>query len=100
MIKTNEWTLAELVKYLVSVQSTLTKEEWQRLRMTPFFFKEPIKSDGSDATKPRRYPAKQLYEPSKTLRDMNLPLIDWGVQHKWKPASDEGMCSLSNTPGS
>ena len=90
MIKTNEWTVAELAKYLVSVQSTLTEEEWDRLKMTAVFFKETGQSSGHEGQKTGRYRAQQLYEPVDVFRQLGLPVLDWGKQTKWRGSSDEG----------
>ena len=90
MIKTNEWTVADLAKYLVSVQSTLTGEEWDRLKLTAVFFKEMDKSGSNDNQKPYRYQAQQLYEPLDVFRQLGLPVLDWGKQTKWRGSSDEG----------
>jgi hypothetical protein len=80
MIKTNEWTIADLTKYLVSVKSTLTPEEIQRLKATAAF----------PSVKRTRYFANQLFEPSTTFRSLGLPVIDWGRQIKWRSSSEEG----------
>ncbi|KAF5386054.1 hypothetical protein D9615_002424 [Tricholomella constricta] len=88
MIKTNEWTVADLAKYLVSVQSTLSPEEWARLKMTAAFSKEEnMKGDANQ--KPTRYQAQQLYEPVDVFRQLGLPVMDWGKQLKWRSSSDE-----------
>lgn len=90
MIKTNEWTVADLAKYLVSVQSTLTEEEWDRLKMTAAFFKETDQNGGHEDQKPNRYQAHLLYEPVDVFRQLGLPVLDWGKQTKWRGSSDEG----------
>ena len=87
MIKTNEWTIAELTKYLVSVKGTLTPEEMQRLKATAAFPKE---MDADPSVKRTRYLANQLFEPSTTFRSLGLPVIDWGHQTKWRSSSEEG----------
>lgn len=49
-----------------------------------------------DGVKPatiRKKPA-QLYEPVQAMRDLDLPVLDWG-EGKWKSNSDEG--KLANT---
>ncbi|PPQ99714.1 hypothetical protein CVT24_009697 [Panaeolus cyanescens] len=84
MIKTNEWTTAELVKYLVSVRDSLSAQEIERLKHTPAFPQETDKSD-----KPPRSMAGNLYEPLDVFRSMKLPVLDWGKQAKWKGSSDE-----------
>ncbi|KAG6857275.1 hypothetical protein H0H87_007108 [Tephrocybe sp. NHM501043] len=87
MIKTNEWTVADLAKYLVSVQSTLSPEEWARLKMTAAFSKEEASKEAGQ--KVTRYQAQQLYEPVDVLRNLGLPIMDWGRQTKWRSSSDE-----------
>ncbi|KAJ7675084.1 hypothetical protein B0H17DRAFT_1170632 [Mycena rosella] len=86
MIKTNEWSIFELTKYLVDVKSSLTDDEWTKLKMTAAFAKEPVV--GEIDQKQTRYFAKQLYEPVDIFRQLGLPVIDWG-QNKWKASSDQ-----------
>ena len=92
MIKTGDWTIVDLVKYLTSVQSTLSGDELQRLKHTAAFLKEA----DSDAPNQKptgkipRFKASDLYEPSEALRALGLPIIGWGKEHRWKPSSDEG----------
>lgn len=90
MIKTNEWTIADLTKYLVSVQASLTPEELQKLRATAAFPKES-QGDSDETGKRLRFTANQLYEPLDVFRTMKLPVIDWGQQLKWKSSSEEGV---------
>jgi hypothetical protein len=90
MFKTGDWTIAELTKYLVDVKSTLTEEEIGRLRNTTAFTSE--NSKGSDSQKPVRYRAQDLYEPLDIFRRLQLPVIDWGANHKWRGFSEEGPC--------
>lgn len=89
MIKTNEWTVADLAKYLVSVQSTLSAEEWARLKMTAAFSKEENSVTREANQKQTRYQAQQLYEPVDAFRQLGLPVMDWGKQSKWRNSSDE-----------
>lgn len=93
MIKTGDWSIVDLIKYLVAVQSTLSEDELSRLKMTAAFPKEPQANSNTatdGVTKPERARANQLYEPLDTFRKLGLPLIDWGSQNKWRPSSDEG----------
>ncbi|THU91523.1 hypothetical protein K435DRAFT_759191 [Dendrothele bispora CBS 962.96] len=85
MIKTNEWTIPDLIKYLVSVQSTLSADEWQRLKLTAAF--SPEVKDADNPTK--RFRASELYEPLDVFRHLGLPVIDWGNQYKWRSTSVE-----------
>jgi hypothetical protein len=91
MIKTNEWTVADLVKYLVAVRSTLTSEEWARLQLTRAFSKEHS-SDGKleSDQKQGKFQAKELYEPQEVFRELGLPIIDWGADRRWRSNSEEG----------
>lgn len=94
MVKTGDWTIADLTKYLVSVQSTLTPSEIERLRLTAAFPKAQKTTDPAPAPgqkKVSRHRASDLYEPLEIFRELGLPLIDWGTQHKWKASSEEGM---------
>lgn len=91
MIKTNEWTIADLTKYLASVRSSLTPEELNRLRQTSVFSKESSLTNNKEGSQRTRYQAKELYEPLDIYRQLGLPVIDWGKQVKWRGTSDEGM---------
>jgi hypothetical protein len=89
MIKTNEWTISDLTKYLVSVKGSLTPEEIERLKATSAFPME-INSSGVNNGKRTRYRANQLYEPLDVFRILALPVIDWGQNTKWRNSSEEG----------
>jgi len=91
VVKTGDWTICDLIKYLASVQSTLTPEEFERLQMTAAFPKERSETDGdSGQNKVSRCRASDLYEPLEIFRELGLPVIDWGTQQKWKGTSEEG----------
>lgn len=83
------------MKYLVSVKDNLSKEELARLRQTAAFpLAQPAGKDGSKPPVVRKKPS-QLYEPVDTLRDLKLPLLDWG-EAKWRSNSDEGESAVLN----
>lgn len=93
MIKTGDWTIADLAKYLASIRSNLASEEMKRLENTPVFQKEGPLVDSEQSGQPvpmQRYKASQLYEPQDVFRDLGLPIIDWGSKTKWRSASEEG----------
>lgn len=97
MIKTGDWTIADLVKYLVAVQQTLSQVELDRLRQTSAFPRElPAESPDADQEKTKRYKASDLYEPLDAFRELKLPVIDWGTQVKWRASSEEGNEHLSS----
>jgi|ERR1700734_988553 hypothetical protein len=91
MIKTGDWTVADLIKYLVNVQTTLSAAEMEKLQATSAFAKE----GGGQKT---RFRAVDLYEPQDILRQLGLPIIDWGANTKWKGASEEGVFLRKNDP--
>ena len=91
MIKTGDWTIADLTKYLVSVQYTLSPHEVERLRMTAAFTAEGKSTSLVASNKPTRYRASDLYEPLDIHRQLGLPVIDWGTHTKWRGTSEEGM---------
>lgn len=95
MIKTGDWTISDLVKYLVAVQQTLSPMEMDRLRQTSAFPKELSIWDDGNENQGKRFKANQLYEPLETFREMKLPTIDWGSQARWRSTSEEGR-TLSN----
>lgn len=91
MIKTGDWSIADLIKYLVQVQTTLTATEVERLRMTAAIPKELHEGEKlSENGKPPRYRASELYEPLDVFRELKLPVIDWGTHPKWRSNSEEG----------
>ncbi|KAG7090828.1 hypothetical protein E1B28_009910 [Marasmius oreades] len=82
MVRTREWTIAELVRYLVSVRDTLTTKEIDKLKETVAFTAEGGKTD-------KLYQARQLYEPLDIFRQLGYPVMDWGKKAKWRNGSDE-----------
>lgn len=101
MIKTGDWTIPDLIKYLVSVQSTLQPIEIERLRLTPAFPEEAMAEQNENGdSAPKKVPkfkASDLYEPLDVFRSLGLPIISWqgkDGKHKWRSNSEEG---TSNT---
>ncbi|KAH9946348.1 uncharacterized protein BXZ73DRAFT_86493 [Epithele typhae] len=90
MIKTGDWTIADLIKYLVDVQMTLTATELERLEMTSAFPRELREGEKlPENGKPFRQKASDLYEPLDVFRELKLPIIDWGKTQKWRSNSPE-----------
>lgn len=78
------------MKYLVSVKDTLTDEEMNKLKHTAAFpLENPTDAGGPMPAIVRRKPF-ELYEPVQAMRELELPVLDWG-EGKWRPGSDEGM---------
>ena len=92
-----DWTIAELIKYLVAVQSTLAPVELERLRMTSAFPRalregEKLPENG----KSPRHRASDLYEPLDIFKELRLPVIDWGTHPKWRSNSEEGQFRIQS----
>lgn len=112
MVETGEWTIQELLKYLLTVRSTLQPTEIEILQLTPAFFEESAveKNRSEDGTlkEVQRLKASDLYEPLNVLRSLGLPVIDWrgtDGELKWKHNSEEGTlymvwpsCTLTLSP--
>lgn len=105
MIKTGDWTIPDLVKYLVSVLSTLQPIEIDRLRLTPAFPEEATtgqdKSGDGIPKKVPKFKASDLYEPLDVFRSLELPIIDWqgkDGKQKWRSNSEEGTLNTANLP--
>lgn len=87
------WTCQDLMKYLVSVKDTLTPDELARLRQTAAFPLETETPEGEAKAPAVRRKPNQLYEPVEAMRDLGLPVLDWG-EGKWKSTSDEGQYNV------
>lgn len=82
------------MKYLVSVKDTLSTDEIARLKQTtafPLELRSDEITDGSAAKQVRKKP-RELYEPVPAMRELGLPILDWG-EGKWRANSDEGELS-------
>jgi hypothetical protein len=93
MVETGDWSTYDLVNYLVSIQPTLTSQEFERLRETSSFPKEDEGREqlaAGASRKVQRYQAKDLYEPIDLFRELGLPIIDWGAKNQWDPKSNNG----------
>lgn len=107
LLSDGSWSHVDLVKYLASVQSTLSDLETRRLRETAIFTKEgeepAIREVQKPVTRPdgttvmevqtkkvlKRYRACELFAPIEVTRELSLPLIYWTTSPRWRPGSDE-----------
>lgn len=88
LIGGGEWTCHDLMKYLVAVKDNLTAEEINKLRHTAAFpLEQPIKAGAERPATVRKMPS-DLYEPLDSMRELGLPLLDWG-DVKWRSSSEE-----------
>jgi hypothetical protein len=89
LIGGGSWTCQDLMKYLVSVKDTLSSEELGRLKHTAAFPLEIAPSESNPTPAIVRHKPSALYEPVDAMRDLGLPVLDWG-EGKWRSNSDEG----------
>lgn len=80
------WSSFDLIKYLVSVQETLSADEVDKLRKTSWLPKEGA-PEPEVGKKPIRYKASELFEPLQNFRGLHLPLLGW--QGRWASSSRE-----------
>ncbi|RUS32742.1 hypothetical protein BC938DRAFT_474458 [Jimgerdemannia flammicorona] len=100
LVADGSWSHVDLVKYLTSIQLTLSSTEQARLKETPMFPKEGeavvMRDLPGGGQKPHimRYRAADLYVPSDILRGLGLSAIEWPAG-KWRGQSDEAKYLLS-----
>ena len=94
MVETGDWTIPDLIKYFVSVNSELKQDEIEELKQTTAFPEEAAAGQDKDGdAPPKKFKASDLYEPSEVFRSLGLPVIDWqgkDGKRKWKSNSEEG----------
>jgi hypothetical protein len=97
MVETGDWTTYDLVNYLVSIQPTLTSQEFEHLGLIPAFPKENARMEqlpSGISRKVQRYKAEDLYQPIDIFRELGLPTIDWGADVRWESTSNNGKLLL------
>jgi len=97
MVETGNRTTYDLVNCLVSIQPTLTSQEFERLRQASAFPKENAGREqlaAGASWKVQRYKAEDLYEPIDIFRELGLPTIDWGADVQWESESNNGKLLL------
>lgn len=76
LVAGGSWSHVDLVKYLISVQDSLTSSEFSRLSKTAWLPKEGESATNEGGQSPK-YRASELYEPSQVLRVLKFPLLSW-----------------------
>ena len=92
------WTIPDLVRYLISVQSSQQTIDIARFWDIPAFSEEATteQEKNEDGT-PKKFKASDLYQPLDVFRDLGLPIIDWQGKDgkcKWRPNSKEGILNI------
>lgn len=72
----SKWSHVDLIKYLVSVRDDIPNEDINKLRKTPIC---PMEKPGDigKADGGRLYKINELYEPTQSMRELQLPLLHW-----------------------
>lgn len=89
--------MPQLIKYLMGVVDEITEEENIWLREEKLFFSEqssqssnePLTTTVFKDVRPT-YIISSLYEPTDEMRQLRLPLLDWGSGTQWQTHSQEG----------
>ncbi|KAG8814868.1 hypothetical protein FRC17_000941 [Serendipita sp. 399] len=115
MVETGDWTVVQLVRYLMGVKDQMVPSELETLKqMAAFAMEERQEANADDHSgkpdaeagtststevtktppspkkkKRVRYKIGALYEPTEPMRQLRLPLLDWGDQPKWRSHTDE-----------
>ena len=114
MVETGDWTIPDLINYLVSVQHTLQPDEIEQLRDNTVFPEEAAteqnknKDEDGAPKEVSKLKASDLYEPLDVFRDLGLRIINWrgkDCRHEWRSNSKEGTrdtvypsCMLTPSP--
>lgn len=72
----SKWSHVDLIKYLVSVKDDIPSEDIDKLRKTPICPMEKPGETGK-SNEGRLYKVSELYEPSQSMRELQLPLLHW-----------------------
>ncbi|KAF8549066.1 hypothetical protein OG21DRAFT_1500623 [Imleria badia] len=92
MVETGNWSISDLISYLVQEQNTLTPDEFSRLKSFKAFTEEGAQGDvgvGVGVGERPRHCARDLYPPLDIFRQLQLPVIDWGEKARWRNESDQ-----------
>ena len=82
-----DWTVLDVIDYLVQEESSLTAEDLSSLRSSKIFRRECWQGDGQEDT---RHCAAELYPPLDVFRKLRLPVLEWSGKSGWTETSPEG----------
>ncbi|KIJ65877.1 hypothetical protein HYDPIDRAFT_151535 [Hydnomerulius pinastri MD-312] len=86
MLSTGDWTMFNLVDYLVQEEPSLTSEDLSALKSFEIFTREIFQSNEEENT---RHRADELYPPVDIFRRLRLPVIEWSGKFEWRDTSPE-----------
>ena len=70
-----KWSHADLIRYLASVRDDIPLKDIERLKVTPICPAE-VDQDPNHGSS-QRYVMSDLFEPKDSLRNLNLPILQW-----------------------
>ncbi|KAF8427620.1 hypothetical protein L210DRAFT_3136383 [Boletus edulis BED1] len=80
------WTVLDLIKYLVQEERSLTDDDISGLKLIKIFTKE----DSEDSSEENiGCCADELFPPVDTFRKLQLPIIEWSEKLEWRDTSSE-----------
>ncbi|KAI6097702.1 hypothetical protein EDD16DRAFT_1902480 [Pisolithus croceorrhizus] len=85
MLPTGDWTIHDLVSYLVQQGSSLSSEDLSVLESAKIFLKESVQSSEENI----RHCVRDLYPPVDIFRRLQLPIIKWSKKSEWKDTTPE-----------
>jgi len=89
-VATGRWSHVDLIKYLASVRSDIPSGDIKRLKSTKICPIETDSNTGSD----QRYLISDIFEPSESLRGLQLPILQWPGLYRAESAEGKFLASL------
>ncbi|KAI6014324.1 hypothetical protein EDC04DRAFT_3070659 [Pisolithus marmoratus] len=88
MLSTGDWTVFNLIDYLVQAEPSLTSEDISALKSSKIFRSESFQSIEEECT---RHCSDELYPPMDIFRKFRLPVIEWNGKSEWRDKSPEAL---------
>ncbi|KAI6101856.1 hypothetical protein F5141DRAFT_1242841 [Pisolithus sp. B1] len=86
MSSTGNWTVFNLIDYLVQEEPSLTSEDFSTLKLSKIFMNESLQGNEEENT---CYRIDELYPPVDIFRRLRLPVIKWSGKSEWMDTSFE-----------
>ncbi|KAI6017290.1 hypothetical protein BKA83DRAFT_30366 [Pisolithus microcarpus] len=86
MPSTGNWTMFNLIDYLVQEEPSLTSEDFSTLKSSKIFMRESLQGNEEENT---CHCIDKLYPPVDVFRRLRLPIIEWSGKSEWMDTSPE-----------
>ena len=87
MLSPGDWTVLNVIDYLIREEPSLTVEDLSSLRSSKIFKRECLQGGGQEDT---HHCAAELYPPLDIFRNLQLPVLEWSRKSGWTETSPEG----------